>query len=227
MSIKILPSAIEDLYAGRLFYDKQGEGLGEYFFDSIFSDIDSLALLADETMNGLTICKPGQKEAAQLATMLCEDNVLRANLGMDASNRPTATDFLKKLSDWCLLHRATTYAIVIGDCVIGTISLSHRSNDGKFAKIGYWIGSRYRGHGFGRKAFTAVLEKAAKEGIVSLSATIGIHNIPSRNIWERHGGTIASNNAGKLKYDLDLRVAVNGQDLQLPSGKHNSRLDDV
>jgi len=34
------------LYAGRLFYEKQGEGLGEYFFDSIFSDIDSLALFA-------------------------------------------------------------------------------------------------------------------------------------------------------------------------------------
>ncbi len=46
MSIKILPSATEDLYAGRLFYDKQGEGLGEYFFDSLFSDIDSLALFA-------------------------------------------------------------------------------------------------------------------------------------------------------------------------------------
>lgn len=29
---------------GRLFYEKQGEGLGEYFFDSLFSDIDSLIL---------------------------------------------------------------------------------------------------------------------------------------------------------------------------------------
>lgn len=46
MNMRILPSAIEDLYAGRLFYDKQGEGLGEYFFDSLFSDIDSLSLFA-------------------------------------------------------------------------------------------------------------------------------------------------------------------------------------
>jgi hypothetical protein len=44
MRIKILASAMEDLYTGRLFYEKQGEGLGEYFFDSIFSDIDSLTL---------------------------------------------------------------------------------------------------------------------------------------------------------------------------------------
>jgi len=37
---------MEDLYHGRLFYEKQGEGLGEYFFDSLFSDIDSLTLYA-------------------------------------------------------------------------------------------------------------------------------------------------------------------------------------
>jgi plasmid stabilization system protein ParE len=44
MRIKLLSSAQDDLYEGRLFYEKQGEGLGEYFFDSLFSDIDSLAL---------------------------------------------------------------------------------------------------------------------------------------------------------------------------------------
>jgi hypothetical protein len=44
MRIKILSSAIEDLYNGRLFYEKQGQGLGDYFFDSLFSDIDSLTL---------------------------------------------------------------------------------------------------------------------------------------------------------------------------------------
>ena len=44
MKIKLLSSALEDLYEGRLFYEKQGEGLGEYFFDSLFSDIDSLIL---------------------------------------------------------------------------------------------------------------------------------------------------------------------------------------
>lgn len=44
MRIKILSIALEDLYDGRLFYEKQGEGLGEYFFNSLFSDIDSLML---------------------------------------------------------------------------------------------------------------------------------------------------------------------------------------
>ena len=46
MRIKVLSSAINDLHAGRLFYENQAEGVGSYFFDSVFSDIDSLALYA-------------------------------------------------------------------------------------------------------------------------------------------------------------------------------------
>ena len=46
MKIKILSSALDDLSNGRLFYERQGENLGEYFFDSLFSDIDSLVLYA-------------------------------------------------------------------------------------------------------------------------------------------------------------------------------------
>jgi len=46
MKIRILSSAVEDLSTGRLFYERQGAGLGDYFLDSLFSDIDSLALYA-------------------------------------------------------------------------------------------------------------------------------------------------------------------------------------
>jgi plasmid stabilization system protein ParE len=46
MKIKLTSSAVDDLSEGRFFYEKQGEGLGEYFFDSLFSDIDSLTLYA-------------------------------------------------------------------------------------------------------------------------------------------------------------------------------------
>jgi hypothetical protein len=44
--IEILQSAEEDLDLGRAFYDSQKSGLGEYFLDSLFSDIESLALYA-------------------------------------------------------------------------------------------------------------------------------------------------------------------------------------
>ncbi len=36
MKIKILISAVKDLEAGRLFYEKQGEGLGDYSLTHYF-----------------------------------------------------------------------------------------------------------------------------------------------------------------------------------------------
>ena len=46
MKIRLLTSAFNDLAEGRDFYERQGEDLGDYFLDSLFSDIDSLVLYA-------------------------------------------------------------------------------------------------------------------------------------------------------------------------------------
>ena len=46
MKVRILSSGFNDLVAGRDFYEKQEEGLGAYFLNSLFSDIDSLVLYA-------------------------------------------------------------------------------------------------------------------------------------------------------------------------------------
>jgi plasmid stabilization system protein ParE len=46
MKIVILPSARDDLADGFRFYEQQEEGLGGYFLESLFSDIDSLRLYA-------------------------------------------------------------------------------------------------------------------------------------------------------------------------------------
>lgn len=46
MKIRILNSAIQDLIDGYYFYEKQGAGLGIYFLETLFSDIDSLRIYA-------------------------------------------------------------------------------------------------------------------------------------------------------------------------------------
>ena len=46
MKIKILASAQEDLWEGLGFYESQERGLGSYFLESLFSDIESLRLFA-------------------------------------------------------------------------------------------------------------------------------------------------------------------------------------
>jgi hypothetical protein len=43
MKIKILDAAEEDLEEGYLFYESRNPGLGSYFLDSLYADIDSLA----------------------------------------------------------------------------------------------------------------------------------------------------------------------------------------
>lgn len=46
MKIQLLESAKEDLREGYDFYEKQSEGLGEYFLDCIQADIRSLTIFA-------------------------------------------------------------------------------------------------------------------------------------------------------------------------------------
>ncbi|MBL8540866.1 MAG: type II toxin-antitoxin system RelE/ParE family toxin [Betaproteobacteria bacterium] len=46
MKIRILGSASRDLIEGYSFYERQAEGVGSYFLDSLYSDIDSLIITA-------------------------------------------------------------------------------------------------------------------------------------------------------------------------------------
>jgi hypothetical protein len=42
MKLTILPSAWEDLASGFRFYESQQPGLGNYFLESVFADLDPL-----------------------------------------------------------------------------------------------------------------------------------------------------------------------------------------
>lgn len=44
MKVRILESTRRDLRAGYNFYERQEKGVGEYFLNSLFADIDSLTL---------------------------------------------------------------------------------------------------------------------------------------------------------------------------------------
>jgi len=46
MRIELHDSAEKDLLNGHDFYERQSKGLGNYFLESLFSDIDSLYLYA-------------------------------------------------------------------------------------------------------------------------------------------------------------------------------------
>ena len=42
MKLEILEPAEQDLIRGYLFYERQAEGIGHYFLDCLYSEIDSL-----------------------------------------------------------------------------------------------------------------------------------------------------------------------------------------
>lgn len=46
MKVRIIEPAEQDLLDGYLFYESQAEGVGQYFLDCLYSDIDSLVLFA-------------------------------------------------------------------------------------------------------------------------------------------------------------------------------------
>ncbi len=46
MKIEILSTASQDLIDGYHFYENQADGVGSYFLDSLYSDIDSLVITA-------------------------------------------------------------------------------------------------------------------------------------------------------------------------------------
>jgi len=46
MRIEVLTEAQKDLIEGYQFYEEQAEDLGEYFLDSLLSEIDSLEFYA-------------------------------------------------------------------------------------------------------------------------------------------------------------------------------------
>jgi hypothetical protein len=58
--IDILDEAQEDLIEGFHFYEDREIGLGSYFLDCLFSDIDSLVLFAGihQLFSGITVVCP-------------------------------------------------------------------------------------------------------------------------------------------------------------------------
>ena len=45
-NVFVLKEAVDDLNEGRIFYDRKESGVGDYFWDSLIADIESLIIYA-------------------------------------------------------------------------------------------------------------------------------------------------------------------------------------
>ena len=68
MRIKILSVAENDLEEGYRFYESQADGLGTYFLDTLYSDIDSLAYFAG--MHRVVLGSPAALQAIPVCRVL-------------------------------------------------------------------------------------------------------------------------------------------------------------
>src|SRR5215216_4428965 len=67
MTVVILEDAAEDLESGAQFYESCATGVGDYFLDSILSDLDSLILLPafiQSTLDSIGCCRSDSHSAS-------------------------------------------------------------------------------------------------------------------------------------------------------------------
>lgn len=108
-------------------------------------------------------------------------------------------------SEWWLINEVND--------IIGTVRLRHylgykNIQDG--GHIGYDINPKYRNLGYGNKLLELVLKEAPKYGLTKVLLTCHKHNIPSKKIIEKNGGTVENihekieNSTELLRYWINL-----------------------
>ena len=153
-------------------------------------------------MNTTTLRTVTLEDATQLAEMLCADTQLRNDLSIADDVRPTATDFLVKVQRWETKRNGRTYAVAAGANPVGIISVHPSSEDSSRGKVGYWVGSQYRGVGYCTDALQQLLAVVADHRMTSLSGTVGKANLASGRVWEKLNAERDPIEEGKCRFTL-------------------------
>ncbi len=91
MKIQILDEAQSDLREGAQFYEMQGSGLGAYFLDTLFSDIESLILYAGVHIQIDGYYRLLSKTFPYAIYYLLDDGIVRVYAVMDCRKNPDQT----------------------------------------------------------------------------------------------------------------------------------------
>jgi len=86
--IRLLKQAKEDLKSGQTFYDKIEKGLGDYFYDSLISDIESLNIYAGVHEKQFTCFKMSSKRFPYFIYYEVATNVVTILAILDARQSP-------------------------------------------------------------------------------------------------------------------------------------------
>ncbi len=138
------------------------------------------------------------QNAADMVEMFRTDEVLRRELGLE-DKVFSAEEEYKFVSDWCKKTNSVQFAIRYGNEFAGMISLSHIDEKLRTARIGYWVGSRFRNKGICSEAFRLILDIARDKGIVEVRSYIEKENEYSLSIWRKYYHAIEEKNEKQLR----------------------------
>lgn len=143
--------------------------------------------------NDINLKTINEKYADNLVEIINTDEELNNALGSNGkiTNRD---EFISTIQQWQIKNNSKTFAIVLSDKAIGTISLSHIKEENHSAQIGYWIGSNFWNKGYTTQAFAHILDLARELKIEFLNASIKKDNIASKLIWQRFGAEFGEDN---------------------------------
>jgi len=153
-------------------------------------------------LRNLKVVPINLESSAKLADLLNTDGLLRKSIGATATDN-TAGSFLQRYTEWQKKTNSETFAIEKDGAAIGLISLSHRDNESKSVRIGYWISSKEWNKGIGTFAFNAVFQYAKDLGFKIFRANINPNNFASLRIWEKNGATFSH-----LKNKLEAKIEL-------------------
>lgn len=86
--VLILKEAAVDLEEGRLFYDSKEQGVGDYFFDNLISDIESLRFFAGIHSKQFGIHRALSKRFPFAVYYQIEDQIVKVVAVLDMRRSP-------------------------------------------------------------------------------------------------------------------------------------------
>ena len=125
------------------------------------------------------------QSAVDMVELFSSDEILRNELGLE-DKVFSAEEEYKFVTDWCKKTNSEQYAIRYGNEFAGMISLSHIDEKLRTARIGYWIGSKFRNKGICSEAFRLILDVAKDKGIAEVRSDIVKDNSYSLKVWEKY-----------------------------------------
>ena len=143
------------------------------------------------------------ESAADMVELFRTDGVLRSELGLDKTEFSAEEEF-RFVSEWCKKKSSESFDIRFENEFAGMISLSHIDLENKKTGVGYWVGSKFRGKGIGKKAFELILDIAKSKGLEILQSDIDRNNLFSLKIWQKYSPEISEKNEKQVSVKIKI-----------------------